>query len=292
LILVTLITTLVVFSVGIIVLMGTQPQQTEVEETPDEVQIAYERVIAEDGNIFRYALRLDPDGTLSAEIHDLRNQRSISREQKLEQATLKEFRDQLENRKESFLKLEPAYTRPATDRLNSSDMTLIFGREAKRVRTVNHPQPDAFSSMRELVEGFAGDQLGLETMNKPPDVLRAEAEDAWKNAQSLYAKREVKNDNLYQAIQKLREVKYLLQDIEPKPGYYDQALELEQAWFGELKGLVNDLVFEANRALKIGQKAQAAAYYRRILDTFPEKSNSLYIQAYNNLVRLEQELNR
>jgi len=146
--------------------------------------------------------------------------------------------------------------------------------------------------MRDLIEGFARNQLGLSTLNKPPAELRAEALDAWRNAQSLYTKREVKNDNLYQAIQKLREIKFLLQDIEPKPDYYDQALALEETWYNELRDLVNDWFFEANRAMKVGRKEEAVAYLRRILETFPEKSNSAYIEAYNNLVRLEQELSR
>ena len=292
LILVTLVTTLVVFSVGILVLMSTQPEETVVEESPDEIQIDYERVVAEGDNIFRYAVQLAPDGTLSAEIHDIREQRKIFREKLIDDSTLSEFKNQLENRKDAFLQLEDAYERRAANSLNSDDLTLIFGREAKRVRVGNQPRPDAFTAVRELIEGFARTQLGLSTLNKPPAELRAEALDAWRNARDLYAKREVKNENLYQAIQKLREVKFLLQDIEPKPDYYDQALELEQEWNGTLKELVNDLVFEANRSVRIGQPNEAANYLRRILETFPEKSSSVYTQAYNNLVRLEQEMNR
>lgn len=292
LILVALVTTLVVISVGIIVIISTEPEETVSRETPDELQIDYERVIAEDGNIFRYALRLTPDGTLSAEIHDIREQREIAREEQINANTLKEFKNQLENQKDAFLQLDDTYQRRADDRLNSDDLTLVFGREAKRVRAVNHPRPDAFTSMRELIEGFARTQLGLSTLNKPPAELRAEAEDAWQNARDFYAKREVKNENLYQAIQKLREVKFLLQDIEPKPDYYDRALELEQDWNRTLKDLVNDMVFEANRSMKIGRTREAADYLRRILETFPEKSSSVYTQAYNNLVRLEQEMNR
>jgi hypothetical protein len=292
LILVTLVTTLVVFSVGIIVLMNTQPPPPTNVENPRQVQIAYERVIAEDGNIFRYALYLNPEGLLSAEIHDIREDRSISRDQQVEEATLKEFINQLENQKSSFLQLEDTYRRENPDGLRSSDLTLIFGREAKRVRTINQPPPDAFNSIQELIEGFARNQLGLSTLNKPPAELRAEAEDAWRNAQRLFSKREVKNDNLYQAIQKLREIKFLLQDIEPKPDYYDQALELEREWSADLDALIEDYFFEANRSLKIGRADQATAYMRRIMETIPERSNRNFIDAKNNLIRLEQELNR
>jgi hypothetical protein len=291
LILVTLVTMLVVFSVGIIVLMSNPEPEVVTQPKVDRVQLSYERVIAGDGNVFRYALQLDENGVLSAEIHDIEEQRNIIREKKLEPDTLKEFSNQLLNRKQDFIKLDEAYERAVSDSLNSNEITLIFGNEAKNVRTVNHPQPDTFTAVRELLEGFAQNQLGLRTLQKPPAELRAEAAVAWSNSQSLYAKREVKYENLYQAIQKLREVRFLLQDIEPKPDYYDQALELEQSWGSELKNLVNDLVFEANRASQINQKQETANYLRRILKTYPEKSSSIYIQAYNNLRRIEQELN-
>jgi len=292
-ILVAFVTMLVVLTVGLIVLMSTEPEQAPVVTRQDDtVQLYYERVVSGNGNISRYALRLEEDGTLHADIHDIREQRKVSRGTKIDEETLKEFREQLLNRQSSFQQLDDSYLRTVTDNMESNDITLVVNRQAKRVQTLNHPQPDAFTDLRLLIEGFARNHLGLSTHTQTPEELRALARDAWANAQNLYGKREVKNENLYQAIQKLREVKFLLQDLEPKPRYYDQALELEQRWESELSTLVNDLVFETNRSLQVGRQDQAAQYLRRILETYPDKSSTVYTQAYNNLVRLEQEMNR
>ncbi|GEM_PF-551337 len=291
-ILVAFVTMLVVLTVGLIVLMSTGPQNVPVVVRQDDtVQLYYERVVSGNGNIFRYALRLEEDGTLHADIHDIREQRNVSRGKKVEPERVKEFREQLLNRQSSFTQLDDSYLRTLTDQMESNDITLVVNREAKRVRTLNHPQPDAFEDVRILIEGFARTELELSTIFRSPEELRRLAQDAWTNAQNLYGKRDVKNENLYRAIQKLKEVKFLLQDLEPKPAYYDQALNFELEWDSQLTTLLNDLIFETNRALQIGRRDLAEQYLLRILETMPDESHPAHKRANDMILRLQQERN-
>ena len=100
----------------------------------------------------------------------------------------------------------------------------------------------------------------------------------------------MKNDNLWQASQKLKDVAFLLETIEPKPGYYEDAVLLRQQWNRQLDDRIRDLEFEAIRAVQVGETRRAAELNRRILATRPDRNHNEYKQAYKRLLQLEQEI--
>lgn len=291
--LVVLVTMLVVIGIGALVLMAPPGEQAgEQQQRDDTVRVYYEKVIAGDGNIFRYAVDLDRDGTLSGEVHDLQNQRSLEREEQVEEERLDRFRQQVLNQQDTFLPLQEEYRGVPAGNHESYTLTVIYGREAKTVRVANQLEPDAFKQMRERVEAFANTELNFRSYNIPPDELRAMARRSWENARKLYAERDVKNSNLWEATRKLKDVRFLLESIEPKPDYYREAVERRREWRSALMDKVGNLDFEAVRAYQVGDFARAAELYRQILATFPEKGSSIYKQAENTLIRIEQELKR
>lgn len=293
LILVALITMLVVIGIGVAVLVSTAPPPTEntAQAHAGDIRVEYEKIISGEGNVFRYALSLTPEGTLTANVHDLRNQRDVTRQETLDEARLRPFRNQLRMEKDTFLALQDRYEGLPVGDHEAFTLTLIFGREAKTVRVANQLEPDAFRQIREQIESYANNELGIINSDIPPEELRARAEESWRNAQDLYEQRDVKNENLWQAAQKLKDVIFLLETIEPKPEYYEQAVLLRQEWMKQLEDKVRNLDFEAVRAYKVGDLNLAREYYQRILVTLPDRSNAYYKQAYSTLVRIEQELN-
>ncbi len=292
--LITLVTILMVMVVGMVYLLMSQEEPPAVNEGAgsDSVQVYYEKVRAGEGNIFRYAVEISPQGMVYAEIHDLNNQLRITREQEMSEDTYRQLRSQLLNRRETFERLRDEYEGTSVDLHESYEMTLIFGRDVKRVRVANQLEPDAFRDVRDQVEAFVNNELDLGIISQPPEVLRREAQQAWENAQRLYAERDVKNSNLWEATQQLRQVTWLLDNIEPKPDYFREAVRLQQEWRADLEQRVTDFRFEAARQQQLGNFERAAELYRQVLATFPERSHSLYIQSYNNLIQLEQRLNR
>jgi hypothetical protein len=293
LILVALVTMLVVLGIGVAVIMSTAPAQTggTAPVQDNRIRIEYEKVISGEGNVFRYALVLTPEGELTAEVHDLRQQRDIVRKETLAPERLNPFQTQLAMEKDMFVSLQESYEGLPVGDHEAYRLTVIFGREAKTVRVANQLEPDAFRQIREQIESFANNELGLINIDIPPEELRARADESWKNSQDLYAQRDVKNENLWQASQKLKDVIFLLETIEPKPEYYEQAVLLRQQWRKQLEDKIRNLEFEAIRAMQVGETRRAAELNRRILATFPERSHSEYKEAYNRLVQIEQELN-
>lgn len=293
LILVALVTMLAVIGIGVAVMLGTAPPSRVSTNSVEEsrIRIEYEKVIAGEGNVFRYALSLTPEGELTANVHDLRQQRDISRTETLAEERLRPFQNQLVGEKDSFFSLQNRYEGVPVGNIESYRLTVVYGREAKTVRVENQLEPDAFRQIRQQIEAYANNELGLINFSIPPEELRARADDSWRNAQSLYDQRDVKNENLWQASQKLKDVVFLLETIEPKPEYYREAVLLRQQWRRQLEDKIRDLEFEAIRARQVGETRRAAELNRRILATFPERSHQEYQEAYNRLLQIEQELN-
>ena len=291
-ILIALATMLVVLAVGFVVLLQDAAPPVAAARNDEGLRILYEKVQSGNGNIFRYAVTLDEKGALVAAIHDLTQQRDIRREEKVGEKDLAQMRNQMLDQRDVFFGLREEYRGVSGASHESYRITLIFGREAKSVLVENQLEPDAFKEVRERVEAFAGNLLGLSTLHMPPEVLRARADEAWANARKLYEERDVKNGNLWDATQRLKEAAWLLETIEPKPDYYRDAVQLRVQWLDELNRRVMNLDFEAVREYQVGNRERAAELYRRIMATIPERANTFHNQAYNNLNRIEQEINR
>ncbi len=292
LLLVTLVTMLLVFGAGFLIMMKTTPPPVQTVQENKSLQVYYEKVIAGDGNIFRYYLTMDENGEINAEVHDLRQQRNIVRKEKGDPERLSGLRNQLVGNKDSLMALQDEYEGLPVGGHESYNLTVIFGNDAKTIRVANQLEPDVFKQVREQIEAFANNELGLINIEIPPEELRKRAAESWENAQSLYAARDVKNGNLWEATQKLKDVVFLLETIEPKPAYYQEAVTLREQWRRILLEKVQNLEFEAIRAHTMGDPARSLELNRRILATFPEKSHTDYKEAYNRLTQIEQEMNR
>ncbi len=287
--LVTLVTMLVVFGAGFLIIMKSAPPPKVTVVEDNSLQIHYEKVIAGDGNIFRYALNLNPDGKVTAEVHDLLQQQSITRDETIAKDQLVSLRKQLVGNKDSFISLQGEYEGLPVGAHESYRITIIFGKDAKTVRVANQLEPDAFKQVREKIEAFANNELGLNNIHIPPEKLRALAAESWENAQQLYIERDVKNGNLWEATQKLKDVIALLETIEPKPEYYQEAVVLRQEWLEGLMLHIRNMEFEAIRYHTLGEIRKSIELNRRIIATFPDKTHTEYKEAVNRLNQIDQE---
>lgn len=291
LILVTLITMLIVFVICLLVLRNSIPPPVQIGAEDEGLRVHYEKVIAGDGNIFRYALNLSDNGSISAEVHDLRQQRNIVREETVNAEQIMRLKNQLLGNKDSFLGLQDEYEGLPVGAHESFMLTVIYGNEAKTVRVSNQLEPDIFKQVREQIEAFANNEIGLINFQIPPEELRKRAGESWKNAQELYSQRDVKNRNLWEATQKLKDVIFLLETIEPKPAYYQDAVTLRQEWRKNLIDKIGKLEFEAVRQNQLGETRRAIELNQRILATLPEATHKQYKEAFNRLNQMSQELN-
>lgn len=288
------VTVLVVFLGGLVYLrMTPQASGNRVAAVSERTMaVNLERVRSGEGNIYRFAVRIQPDGSVYAEVHDLLNEHQIIREHQATRESFDRLTQQVLDREEGFSRLRQEYEGMAVDVHEATEITLLTGAEIRTVRVSNHVEPPAFEGMREQITAWVENELSLDNLSRSPQELRELADRAWQNAQRLYNERDVKNENLWQATQQLRELIWLVDTLEPKPGYYREALEWRDQWRNELELRVRNMRFEAAREYQVGNLNRALDIYRRILATFPEQSSTLYQQTFTNIIQLEQELRR
>ena len=290
-ILVALVTLLVVVGAMAVMVMSAPVTSKPVVSANDQsVQVYFEKILGDTENIFRYALTLE-NGVLTAEIHDLVNQRAFERSETLTEKELKELLEELTDQYLNFRKLQTAYEGASAQRHEVYDLTVILGRKAHRVRVQNQLEPATFKDVRDLVEAVADSKLGLSTIQQPVEVLRARANLAWEVGNDLFDRKNVQDDNLWQAIKKMREIAWLVESIEPKPDYYRQAVKQQHDWSEALEAQRKELWFAAQREARINNYPEAIDYLTQLMAARPDSEDDLWKKAKKSKVQLEQLIN-
>jgi pSer/pThr/pTyr-binding forkhead associated (FHA) protein len=255
------------------------------------LSIAYEKIQADSKNIFRYLLELE-NNELSIQINDLQNTRQVAGQQRRQVAPelLQSLVDTIEQA--DFFALKESYQGVAADIWDLHDLTVTIGRKTHRVKVLNTLEPPAFINVREAIEEFGQNELGLAALALPPEKLLELARAASLTGRSLYDKRDVKHDNLAQAIRSLHEVEWYLETIEPKPDYYAEAVALRGEAERELQKIADDLLFLAERAIRLKDWNEAALQLRRLCEKIPDRADSRHQNARKKLINVERYLKK
>lgn len=126
----------------------------------------------------------------------------------------------------------------------------------------------------------------------PPDVLKERAEEFLHLAKSLYARRRVKHDNLFQAIKRFEETIGLMRGLEPKPDIYKEAVTgLEEAK-KTLDKEFRDARFRVERAIILEEWEKAFNEAEVIMEMIPDRKDERYQYAERRYRQLRRFLPR
>lgn len=280
-----------ILAAGAVTLKFIQPDSSsEPRHTPiPDLAIHYEKVEANPDNIFRYALTLN-QGTLSARVDDLANSRHISRESSVDSRLLASIADALRGSK--LPQLEKEYAGLTRRTWNTLDLEVVLDGKVYRSKVLNRLEPESFQSVREQIEEFAQNQLGLAALAMPPEKLLILAEDAVQLGQKLFDQRSIANGNLYRALQTFREAAWYLETIDPKPDNYALALAGEKESLDILNEWIADHEFRAERAIKLTNWKEAAKELKSIIEQLPDQSDDRYKKAQRKLLDVERRINQ
>ena len=255
------------------------------------LEISYEKIQASNDNIFRYAFEMK-DKKLCIQIDDLQNQRHVPMNQHKEidhdliQSMVGNIIDS------GFFEMKEEHKGLPSDVWDVWDMSITVGRKTHRVKVRNCIEPEPFKNVREAIEEFGQNELGLAALALSHDKLIKLAKDAWLLGRNLYDQREVKNENLALAIRCLKEVDWYLETIEPKPDYYADAVALRGDSERELNEIYNNHNFLANRAVKLKDWDEAASQLRLICEKISDRSDDRHQRARKKLIDVERRLKR
>ncbi len=267
------------------------PPKPVADETPEVREVLYERVEANSEGIFRYELALSPDGVLSVAVDDIpKNERRFTKSQPMDDAARTALNEILAFARLHELDREYVGPEPDPPALESCSLKVVYSSRVRQVRVVNTQEPEAFRAIREKLEAFSKNQLGVWAIQYSRDKLVALAEESIALAKSKWDEREVNHGNLYGAYAAYKEALFYLETVSPKPecaAIARQGLDESKA---ELDRRYRDQRFLADRATSLGQWEVARRELAVLLEMIPDRSDDRHREAESKLLDVERRV--
>ena len=261
------------------------------EENPTVEELVYEKVEASHDGIFRYELTLAPDGVLSVSVDDIpKNERRFTKSQKLDDGARKTLNDILAF--ETLRMLDREYVGPEPDppALSSFSLKVVYSSRVRTVQVVNAQEPEAFRSVREKLEAFSKNELGVWAIQYSRDKLVALAEEAIAIGRSKWDERDVNHSNLFGSITAFREALFYLETVFPKPECAADARKSLDEAVAEMDRRYRDQRFLADRAIKLEEWETARKELSVLLEMVPDRNDDRHREAATRMLDVERRL--
>ncbi len=237
--------------------------------------------------MFRYNLMLNA-GRLTIEIDDLENNRHVRKDTEVDADLVRNLTRTV--RDSGFFNLNEEYQGVQPDIHDQWDIGITLGRRAHRVRVLNRVEPDVFQSVRQTLEAFGKNELGLWAIQFSAEKLSEMAESAYLLGKKLRDEREIKFGNLAGAIKSLTEAEWYLETVEVKPAFHTELRGLVGECEQMLADRHNDQNFLAERAIRLRDWNQAARELRVLIEMIPDRSDVRNQEARKKLLDVEARL--
>ncbi len=277
-----------------LILRSPEEEQTPVVKAPKEppltpLEIDYEKVEASTEGVFRYRMVLEADGRLAVEIDDMNEDRHVRKDAVLASNKIERLAKELD--KSGFFHLADKYEGVAPTGVHGSlDITVIANRRVKRVEVLNRVEPDVFRNVRESLETFGKNELGIWAIQFSREKLVELADESLTRARNTFDERGIDYGNTYLAIKRFEEAAFYLDTVDPKPDFYgDIVTGLAQAR-EELNAKYEEQRFLADRAINLKDWAGAARELRILREMIPDRDDERHIEAGRKLLDVENRL--
>jgi len=257
------------------------------------VEMRYEKVTADSETIFRYYMSLTADGALHVVIDDLSGEgRHINRSVPLKDAARERLMEILSD--EGLQSLDREYVGPDEEPPKLSSWSLRFYTTADRrsVRIVNTPEPDAFRRVREKLEAFSMNELGIRALQYSREKLLEMAHAAADTGRMKWEDRDVEYGNLHASICAYREAISCLETINPKPLEHDEYVAARERAEQELDKRYKDQRFVAEQATSTGDWEMAKNELRTLCEMIPDREDERNREAATKLIDVEKRLRK
>ena len=286
---------LLALAVKLFVLSPAAPRIPPPDDPPPEPPFAFSYVKLEGSpsNVFRYEMDLGEDGALLVAIDDVAQARHVRKrtESPLPADRVAELQRLFENAS------LPAFAPGETGRASRNFWreirisALLHGKPATAVFR-NHDEPPAVLALREALEDFGRNELGLWAFAVDRDTLLAGAEEDFERATRLHEEREVLPGNLFEAVRIFDSCLARLETLDPRPELHARAKEGRAAAAAELDARVEALNWRAEHAANVKDWAGAADALRSLLETVPDRSDPRHDAAARRLLDAESRIGR
>ena len=261
------------------------------DETPAVKEVYYEKVEAGQDQIFRYEMTLSSDGVLKVSVDNVpAESRHVTKSQKLDEKALAELNDILAYK--ALREIDRAYegVEPDPPALESWTLRVVYSTRVRTIRIVNTQEPEAFRAVREKLETFSKNQLGVWALQYSREKLVALAEESVALGRAKWEDRDVQYGNLFGAVKAYEEALFYLETVNPKPdcaATARQGLELARA---ELEQRYANQRFLADRAINLRQWETAQRELSVLLELIPDRGDDRNRAAAAKLIDVEKRM--
>ena len=284
-----------VAAIAVVMVMPHSEEQRPVRQVEEDVpvvkEVAYEKVEAGQDGIFRYELALSPNGVLSVAVDDIpKNERRFTKRQQLSEEAAKTLNDILAF--EAVRKLDREYVGPEPDppALVSYSLKVVYSSHVRTVQVVNTQEPEAFRTIREKLEAFSKNELGVWAIQYSRDKLVSLAEEAAAVARSKWEERDVNHGNLFGSVAAFKEALFYLETVFPKPEIAAVARSGLDAAVAELDKRYRDQRFLADRAIKMEDWETARRELAVLLEMIPDRNDDRHREASSRILDVERRV--
>lgn len=265
--------------------------KTLTEEEPKVCEVRYEKVEADADGIFRYEMTLSPDGVLSVSVDDVpKENRHLSKTERLDEGALAEINEILSLKALREIDREYVGVEPDPPALKSWTLKVVYTTRARTVRIVNTQEPEAFRLIRERLEAFSKNQLGIWALQYSRDKLVQLAEESVELGKAKWADRDVQHGNLFGAVTAFKEAIFYLETVNPKPDCINEARRGLADAQGELDQRYRDQRFLADRAINLGQWETAQRELLVLVEMVPDRNDDRNREASAKLIDVEKRM--
>ena len=273
-----------------------KPVTPVVEEKPEQklVSLRYEKVEADSARVFSYRMEIDGSGFLRVAFDDVPGEnRHVDKKAKLSDKAKKRILEILE--KPGFAALEDEYVGSsveAENALKSFRIRVVRWNSIKDVLVENTQEPDAFREVRESLEAFSRNELGIWAIQYSKEKLIELSEESTKVGDTKWEDREVEYGNLSAAVKAYKDALFYLETINPKPDSYAEIKEKLARTEEELKQRYEDQRFLADKAMNLGDWEAAQNELKILCELVPDRDDPRHAEANARLVDVENRMKK
>jgi hypothetical protein len=263
------------------------------EEADRVVEMRYEKVDANGESIFRYSMVLDRAGSLKVTIDDVPGEnRHVDRTHKLGEQALARLNELLLD--QDLRSLDRQYVGPDLEppELHSRELVVVYSSRARSISIVNTQEPEAFRRVREKLETFTKNELGVWAIQCSRAQLEEMAAGSAEIGRMKWEDRDVEYGNLDASVRAYREAVFYLDTLSPKPpeyAIYRDSMELAK---NELDRRCSEQRFKADRALNLSDWETAKTELRILCQMVPDRDDDRNREASAKLLDVEKRLKK
>lgn len=263
-----------------------------VAKTGDLTSLFYEKVEADAARIFRYQMTVDAAGVLRVIYDDVPGEnRHVDKSAKLSETALARIQEIFESA--GWNELDEEYVGQDAETENALKrwcIRLVRDGKVKKVVVDNVFEPEAFMNVREALETFSRNELGIWALQYSRDKLIELSAESEKIADGKWEEREVEYGNLANAVKAYQEAVFYLETVNPKPTNYPNLKDKLRKAITELDNRYKEQRFRADRAINLGEWETAKEELRVLCDLVPEKSDPRHAEANSKLIDVETRI--